>query len=89
DEKIWRLPLDEAYTEQVRSSKVADLINSPSREGGASIAAAFLQEFAQETAWIHLDIAGTGDTKSASDQGPAGATGVMVRTLTQLFLNQE
>ncbi|MGL5382003.1 MAG: leucyl aminopeptidase [Culicoidibacterales bacterium] len=88
-EKVWRLPLDEAYTEQVRSSKVADLINSPSREGGASIAAAFLQEFAQETAWIHLDIAGTGDTKTASDLGPAGATGVMVRTLTQLFLNQE
>lgn len=89
DEKVWRLPLDEAYTEQVRSSKVADLINSPSREGGASIAAAFLQEFAQETPWIHLDIAGTGDTKAASDLGPAGATGVMVRTLTQFFLNEE
>ncbi|MGL4624692.1 MAG: leucyl aminopeptidase [Culicoidibacterales bacterium] len=89
DEKVWRLPLDEAYTEQVRSSKVADLINSPSREGGASIAAAFLQEFAVDTPWIHLDIAGTGDTKSASDLGPAGATGVMVRTLTQLFLNEE
>lgn len=84
-EKVWRLPVDETYTEQVKSSSVADLINSPSREGGASIAAAFLQEFAQDTAWIHLDIAGTGDVKSGSDLGPSGATGVMIRTLIQLF----
>lgn len=88
EEKVWRLPLDETYTEQVRSSKVADLINAPGREGGASIAAAFLQEFALDTPWIHLDIAGTGDTKAASDLGPAGATGVMIRTLTQLFVEK-
>ncbi|WP_027410097.1 leucyl aminopeptidase [Anoxybacteroides tepidamans] len=80
-EFIWRLPITEKDKERVRSSAVADLNNSPGREGHAIMGGAFLAEFAEETPWIHLDIAGTSVTSKEHDLGPAGATGVMVRTL--------
>jgi leucyl aminopeptidase len=57
------------------------LNNSPGREGHAIMAGAFIGEFAEETPWVHLDIAGTSVTKKSGSLGPSGATGVMVRTL--------
>ena len=39
---------------------------------------AFIGEFAEDTPWVHLDIAGTATRKTANDLGPTGATGVMV-----------
>ncbi|WIY60876.1 leucyl aminopeptidase [Bacillus arachidis] len=84
DEPIWQLPIFERDKERVRNSKFADLNNSPGREGHAVMAGTFLGEFAEETPWVHLDIAGTSDTTSAHDLGPAGATGAMVRTLATL-----
>ena len=80
-EFIWRLPITEKDKERVRNSKIADLNNSPGREGHAIMGGAFLAEFAENTPWVHLDIAGTAVTPSAHDLGPAGATGIMVRTL--------
>lgn len=80
-ERIWRLPIFEDDKERVRNSKVADLNNSPGREGHAIMGAAFLGEFAEETPWVHLDIAGTATTNKQSPLGPEGATGVMTRTL--------
>ena len=46
-----------------------------------SFGGCFVGEFVGETPWIHLDIAGTSDSKAPSDLGPKGGTGVMVRTL--------
>ncbi|PLR85207.1 leucyl aminopeptidase [Bacillus sp. V33-4] len=83
-ERIWRLPLFEDDKERVRGSKIADLNNSPGREGHAIMGGAFVGEFAEDTPWVHLDIAGTATTKKESSLGPAGATGVMVRTLALL-----
>lgn len=80
-EFIWRLPITEKDKERVRNSPIADLNNSPGREGHAIMGAAFLAEFAEDTPWVHLDIAGTSVTTKPSDLGSAGATGVMVRTL--------
>jgi len=40
-------------------SDIADLKNSGGRSGSLSSSAYFLKEFAGETPWIHLDIAGT------------------------------
>ncbi|MBM7704621.1 leucyl aminopeptidase [Metabacillus iocasae] len=80
-EPIWRLPITEKDKKRVRNSKVADLNNSPGREGHAIMAGTFIGEFAEDTPWVHLDIAGTATTSSAHELGPAGATGVMVRTL--------
>ncbi len=84
-ETIWQLPITEKDKKKVRSSKVADLNNSPGREGHAIMAGTFLLEFAENTPWIHLDIAGTATTNAGGAYGPSGATGVMVRTLAQLI----
>ncbi len=86
-EPVWQLPLFEKDKERVRNSKVADLNNSPGSEGHAIVAGAFIGEFAEGTPWVHLDIAGTATTSKDHDLGPAGATGVMTRTLA-LFVER-
>jgi leucyl aminopeptidase len=81
-EKMWRLPLDDEYKEQIRSS-IADIVNSGGRWGGAVTAAMFLKEFAEDTPWIHLDIAGTAwleDTKPWIAKGPSG---IALRSLVE------
>ncbi|HUK41046.1 MAG TPA: leucyl aminopeptidase, partial [Candidatus Acidoferrales bacterium] len=81
-EKMWRLPLDEEYKDSIRSN-IADIMNSGGRWGGAVTAAMFLKEFAQETPWIHLDIAGTAwmeENKSWIAKGPSG---IAVRSLVE------
>lgn len=83
-EPIWRLPITEKDKKRIRSSKVADLNNSPGREGHAIMGATFLLEFAEDTPWVHLDIAGTATSRVDHDLGPAGATGVMARTMAIL-----
>jgi leucyl aminopeptidase len=83
-EPIWRLPIFERDLERVRSSKIADLNNSPGAEGHMIMGGAFVGEFAEGTPWVHLDIAGTATTGKEHDLGPAGATGVMARTLALL-----
>ncbi len=83
-EPVWQLPLFEKEKERVRSSKIADLNNSPGREGHAIVAGAFIGEFAEDTPWVHLDIAGTATTAKEYDLGSSGATGVMTRTLALL-----
>jgi leucyl aminopeptidase len=73
-EKVWRLPLGDEYVEQIKSD-IADIKNTGGRWGGASTAAEFLHVFADETPWIHLDIAGMAwyeDTKSYIAKGPSG-----------------
>lgn len=86
-ERMWRLPIFEKDRERVRNSQMADLNNSPGREGHAIMAGAFLEAFADKTPWVHLDIAGTATTNSGGVLGPKGATGVMTRTLA-LFVDQ-
>lgn len=83
-EFVWRLPLTENDKKRLRKSDVADLNNSPGRDGHMIFGGGFVGEFAGKTPWIHLDIAGTSGAESAHDLGPKGATGVMVRTLATL-----
>jgi len=73
-EKVWRLPLGDEYFDQIKSD-IADIKNTGGRWGGASTAAQFLQVFAGDTPWIHLDIAGMAwyeDTKPFIAKGPSG-----------------
>jgi len=58
--------------------------NVGNRYGGAITAALFVGEFAGGTPWIHVDIAGTGDTTKDGGATVKGATGVPVRTLYEL-----
>lgn len=80
-EFVWRLPLTENDKKRIRKSEVADLNNSPGRDGHMIFGGGFVGEFVGNTPWVHLDIAGTSDAAAAHDLGPKGATGVMVRTL--------
>lgn len=80
-EFVWRLPLTENDKKRIRKSDVADLNNSPGRDGHMIFGGGFVGEFVENTPWIHLDIAGTSGTPSEHDLGPKGGTGVMVRTL--------
>lgn len=85
-EPCWQLPLVEEYRPWL-DCEVADLNNMSSVPflAGATIAALFLREFLPENVkWIHLDIAGTFIQEKSHKYFRPGATGVMVRTLTQL-----
>ena len=84
-ERAWPMPLYEEYREQLRS-ELADMKNIGGREGGACTAAAFLEAFTDGLPWAHLDIAGTAWIEKPREDAAAGATGVMVRTLTELAI---
>jgi leucyl aminopeptidase len=56
-EPVWHMPSGDEYAEELKS-KIADLKNIGSKYGGACTGASFLGEFAGETKWAHLDIAG-------------------------------
>src|SRR5690606_20134912 len=86
-EFVWRLPLTENDKKRLRKSDVADLNNSPERDGHMIFGGGFVGEFVGDTPWIHLDIAGTSHADAAHDLGPAGGTGAMVRTLA-LFVEK-
>jgi leucyl aminopeptidase len=82
-EKMWHMPLDDEYKEQLKSP-FADLPNIGTRWGGAITAAYFLKEFADPTPWVHLDIAGTAWLDDAKPFLAKGPTGICVRTFTDL-----
>jgi leucyl aminopeptidase len=81
-EKMWRLPLDDEYKENIKSG-IADMVNSGGRWGGAINAAMFLKEFAEETPWIHLDIAGTAWMEDQKPWIAKGPSGIALRSLVE------
>ncbi|MGH9513306.1 MAG: leucyl aminopeptidase [Terriglobales bacterium] len=81
-EKFWRLPLDAEYRE-IMNSNIADIVNSGGRWGGAISAAMFLKEFAEDTPWMHLDIAGTAWMEDAKPWIAKGPSGIAVRSLIE------
>jgi leucyl aminopeptidase len=85
-EKFWRMPLDEDYREYL-NTPFADIANIGGRWGGAVTAAYFLKEWAGETPWVHLDIAGTAWLEEPKAHAPKGPTGVGVRTFVELAMS--
>ena len=81
-ENMWRLPVNDEYLDMTRS-QIADLMNTGGRWGGASTAAAFLREFAENTPWIHLDIAGTAWMEENKPWIAKGPSGIAVRSLIE------
>jgi leucyl aminopeptidase len=81
----WPWPLHPRYRPLIDST-VADLRNTAGKSFGFPIVAAtFLQQFAGEGAWAHVDMLGT--ALLDEDRGDAfgrGATGYGVRMLTEL-----
>ncbi len=80
-EKLWRMPLAEAY-DKLMDSDAADVKNiSGGRDAGSITAAQFLQRFVNGVPWAHLDIAGTTWSKKDAPTVPKGATAFGVRLL--------
>ncbi len=82
-ELAWRLPLHPDY-KKLTTGTIADLTNAASkREAGTIYAGSFLEEFVDETPWVHLDIAGTA-WDSEREYAGKGPTGFGVRLLVAL-----
>ena len=64
-EFVWRLPLTENDKKRIRKSDVADLNNSPGRDGHMIFGGGFVGEFGRRHTLDHLDIAGTSDASTA------------------------
>jgi leucyl aminopeptidase len=80
-DKLWRLPLGDAYDKLI-ASQIADMKNVGPREGGSITAAQFLKRFVQDgVRWAHLDIAGMVWASKDSALFEKGATGYGVRLL--------
>ena len=79
----WRMPLDDEYAEGLKTN-FADVANVAGRAGGSVTAAKFLQRFAADFSWAHLDIAGTAWKGGAAK----GATGRPVPLLLEYLLGQ-
>ncbi|WP_408007473.1 leucyl aminopeptidase [Pseudalkalibacillus sp. A8] len=84
-EYAWRLPMLDPYKKILKTSDVADFVNSAGRLAHPIQGGVFLSEFVGETPWLHLDIAGTAYSNKTSDLGPKGATGVMTRSILKLI----
>jgi leucyl aminopeptidase len=82
-ERHWPMPLFPEYREQNRS-EIADLKNSGGRAAGSVTGAWFVREFAGNTPWAHLDIAGTANYEKGKPWAPAGPTGTGVGTFINL-----
>ena len=82
-ERLWRLPLDEEYFEQIKGDD-SDIKNSGGRKAGTITGAMFLKQFVTDaTPWAHLDIAGMMDAEKDMPYCPKGGMGFGVR----LFLD--
>jgi leucyl aminopeptidase len=85
-EKMWPMPIDDEYQEMIKSN-IADIRNTGSGKGGGAITGAwFLKEFAEETPWIHLDIASTCWVDEGRPWLAKGPTGVAIRTIVDFAL---
>ena len=82
-ESFWRLPCTDEYRDRI-TSEIADIMNTgKNRWGGAINAAIFLKEFAGETPWVHLDIAGCAWNEEKKPWMPYGPSGIAVRSILE------
>lgn len=82
-EKYWRLPCTDDYRDHIKS-EIADIMNTgKNRYGGATSAAMFLKEFAGDTPWVHLDIAGCAWNEEKKPWIAYGPSGIAVRSIVE------
>ena len=87
-EKFWRMPLSDEYYDMIRSD-IGDIKNTGGRWGGAITAAEFLHAFAEDTPWIHLDIAGLAWIEENKPFIAKGPSGVAVRSVLEWVRSYE
>ena len=81
-DRLWRMPLAEAY-DKLLDSPIADVKNiSGGRDAGSATGAHFIGRFIREgVRWAHVDIAGMAWATKDQPLTPKGATGFGVRLL--------
>ncbi|MBD8875274.1 leucyl aminopeptidase [Roseibium polysiphoniae] len=82
-ETVWRLPLSKDYDKLIDTPN-ADVKNTGGRTAGSITAAQFLQRFANDVPWAHLDIAGMAFGPAKNEINQSWATGYGVRLLDRL-----
>ncbi len=87
-EEMWHLPLPDRLKEQLKS-EVADMRNTGDRYGGALTAGLFLREFAGDTAWVHVDLAGPASSDKEFGHLGKGGTGFAVSTIVEYLAGRE
>lgn len=75
----WRMPITKDLINSVKSD-IAEIKNSVAGGGGMMTAGIFLDHFAENVPFIHLDIAGTAFS-ATNKNAPKGASGIGVKTL--------
>ncbi|MCX6739984.1 MAG: leucyl aminopeptidase [Candidatus Parcubacteria bacterium] len=84
DELVWPMPLDNEYSDLIKS-KIADVRNiATTRYGGAITGAAFLKEFVNYP-WSHLDIAGVAWSDGSKSWLNHGSSGFGVNLILKLL----
>lgn len=84
-EHVWHMPLPKMYKPLIKSN-IADVRNiSKSKYGGSITAALFLEEFVDNTPWVHLDMAGPAYAEKTTPLTPYGGTGFGVRLLLRML----
>ncbi len=78
-ENVWRMPLVKDYEEKV-TSKIADGDNAAGG-AGAITAALFLQHFAGDVPWAHIDFASAAESPADRHEWTAGPSGYGPRLL--------
>jgi leucyl aminopeptidase len=78
-ENVWRMPLVADYEDRV-TSKIADADNAAGG-AGAITAALFLQHFAGDVPWAHIDFASAAESPADRHEWTAGPSGYGPRLL--------
>ena len=87
-EKMHQFPLYEEAKEYIKSPK-ADMKNcNDNRKAGTIVGGLYLQNFVEDTPWLHIDIAGTAYLDREIGYLGKGGTGAGVRTLVSFFMNK-
>lgn len=84
----WHLPMDSDLHKGMLKSAVADMSNSSegAQGAGATNGAIFLKEFAPETGWAHLDIAGVSEVRGSGN--PTGRPVGLIANMLNVLANE-
>ncbi|MDD5182131.1 MAG: leucyl aminopeptidase [Candidatus Nanoarchaeia archaeon] len=84
-ERVWSFPMFQEYKDDIKS-EIADLRNlGPKGQAGSINGAVFLEPFAENTPWVHLDIVGVAFLDKERGYLPKGGTGTGLRLLVEFL----
>ncbi len=87
-EKVWQLPLEPDYREAL-DSDIADIKNlNEYPQAGTIIGGLFLQTFADDFPWAHIDIGTAAWRERPCPETISGATALGTRTLIQFLIGR-